>query len=109
MKENIIGENEIKKAIFNLLNEETSKVKREDYNRVLYKMEELENSLAETRKELRQLADCVPSGLKTLLEGRVNSISMKLDESQQTLSIMKSKIKKHKRASLTQQEDTKKK
>ena len=47
----IILENDIKNILNQILNEEISKVKREDYNRVQFKIEELQNSLTETMKE----------------------------------------------------------
>lgn len=109
MKHNLITENDIKNVVFNVLNEEASKVKREDYARVQYKIEELENSLIEALKELRKLDDCVPDGLKTVCDNRIKSISEKLTEAQQTTSILKSKVKKHKRASFAPVVEVKKK
>ena len=74
----LISEEIVKNMVQELLSEETSKVKRDDFNRVQYKVEELQNSLGETIKELRKLEDSIPNGLKTLSGARVNSISINL-------------------------------
>ena len=42
MEKQLISENLIKDVIFQVLNEETSKVRRDDYNRVQFKIEELQ-------------------------------------------------------------------
>ena len=75
MKRGIISENDIKNALFSILNEEVSKVKREDYARTQYKIEELQNSLNEAIKDFRKLEETLPEGLKTVANGRISSIS----------------------------------
>lgn len=109
MKESVITENAIKNAVFQILNEEASKVKREEFNRVQYKIEELENSLSETLKELRKLDDCVPSGLKTVCDNRIKLINEKLSEVQSITMALKSKVRKHKKAAFSQPIEEKKK
>jgi septal ring factor EnvC (AmiA/AmiB activator) len=105
----IISEETVKKLLNNLLSEDTSKVNRQEYNRVQYKIEELQNSLSETIKEFRKLEDSIPEGLKTLSNGRVSTISTNLSNTHKILSQLKEKIKQHKKNSFSQQVDEKKK
>ena len=109
MKKIVISENIIKNKIFDVLNEETSKVKREDYAKTQYKIEELQNSLNETMREFRKLEESLPNGLKTVANGRVTGISSSLSNAQKLISQLKDKIKQHKRASIVQQVEEKKK
>lgn len=109
MEGRLISEETVKKVLNNLLNEEISKVNRQEYNRVQYKIEELQNSLSETIKEFRKLEDSIPEGLKTLSNGRVSTISTNLSNTQKILSQLKEKIRQHKKNSFTQQVDEKKK
>lgn len=108
-KKSLISEEIVKNIVYELINEETSKVKREDFNRVQYKIEELQNSLSETVKELRKLEDSIPSGLKTLSNGRVNAISGSLTNAQKLLVQLKDKIKQHKKSTYGQQVEQNKK
>ncbi len=109
MEKNLISENDIKRVLDQILNEEVSKVKREDYNRTQYKIEELENSLSETIKEFRKLQESIPEGLKSVANGRISGISSNLTSAQDLISQLKNKIKKHKKSIYTQQVDEKKK
>ena len=109
MEKNIISENNVKRILDEILNEEVSKVKREDYNRTQYKIEEFQNSLSETIKEFRKLQESIPEGLKSVANGRISSISSNLTTSQDLISQLKNKIKKHKKSIYTQQVDEKKK
>jgi predicted nucleic acid-binding Zn-ribbon protein len=108
MENMIILENDIKNILNQILNEEVSKVKREDYNRVQFKIEELQNSLTETMKEFRKLEQSIPEGLKSVSNGRVNGISSSLLESQKLISQLTEKIKTHKKAIYNNQIDEKK-
>lgn len=105
----MISENIIKNKIFDVLNEETSKVKREDYAKTQYKIEELQNSLNETMREFRKLEESLPDGLKTVANGRVSGISSSLSNAQKLISQLKDKIRQHKRASYVQPVEEKKK
>lgn len=98
----MITENQVKDILDKILLEETSKVRRDDYNRVQYRIEELQNSLNETMKEFRKLNDALPDGLKTLSNGRVSSISSNLSNAQKLIGQLKDKIKQHKRSSFSQ-------
>ena len=66
MEKQIITENQVKDILEKVLMEQTSKVSRNEFSRVQFKIEELQNSLNETVKELRKLEDSIPSGLQTL-------------------------------------------
>ncbi len=108
MDKNIITENTIKVILESILNEEASKVKREEYARVQFKIDELQASLSETIKELRKLQDSIPGGLKGVVSGRINGLSTNLVNSQKLIVQLKDKIKTHKRASFAQQVEEKK-
>ena len=60
MEKIIISENLIKEALDKILIEQMSKVSRQDFSRVQFKIEELQNSLNETIKEMRKLEDSIP-------------------------------------------------
>lgn len=109
MENKIISENIVKSVLDQLLNEEVSKVKREEFSRVQFKMDELQSSLNETIKEFRKLQDSIPGGLKTVTNGRINGIGSGLINAQKLLSQLKDKVKSHKRSVFTQQVEGKKK
>jgi hypothetical protein len=109
MENKLINEDNVKIILTNILNEEASKVSRYEFSRVQFKIEELQNSMNETIKELRKLEDSIPSGLKTLSNGRVLSISSNLNNAQKMLSQFKEKVKQHKKSIYNQQVDEKKK
>ena len=75
----------------------------------LFKIEELQNSLNETVKELRKLEDSIPGGLETLTKSRVSMISSNLINSQKVLSILKDKVRQYKRSLYAQSIEEKKK
>jgi uncharacterized protein YukE len=109
MENKLISENSIKKVILQILNEDTSKVRREEYAKVQFKVEELQNSLNETLKEFRKLEDSIPGGLKTISNGRITGISQNLVNAQKLLVQLKDKVRQHKKSTYTQQVDEKKK
>jgi hypothetical protein len=84
-------------TIREILSEETKKVRREDYNKVQYRLDELETQLFETIKEFRKVEDSVPEGLKTISNGRVKTISQCLLSAQKNLKQLKDKIREHKK------------
>lgn len=104
----IITEDQVKNILDNILSEETSKIKRDEYNRVQFKIEELQNCLNETVKELRKLEDSIPSGLKTLTNGRVSGISSNFSNAQKLIQQLKEKLKQHKKSIYSQQTEEKK-
>ena len=105
----MISEEAIKDVLNQLLNEEVSKVKREDFARVQFKMDELQNSLNETVKELRKLQDSMPSGLKTISNGRLSGVGQNLASAQKLISQLREKIKLFKKSLYSQQIEEKKK
>jgi hypothetical protein len=109
MENKIITENKVIEVLQRILNEESSKVKREDYSRFQFKIEELQNSLNETIKEFRKLEDSLPGGLKTLSNGRISGISSNLLGAQKLISQLKEKVKQHKKSSYSQNIEEKKK
>lgn len=109
MGNEIISENKIREVLTQILNEEVSKVKREDFARVQFKIDELQNSLNETVKELRKLQDSIPGGLKTVTNGRLTGISQNLTSAQKLIGQLRDKIKQHKKALYAQQIEEKKK
>jgi hypothetical protein len=109
MEKTIISEEIVKNVLNGLLSEETSKVKREHYAKVQFKLEELENSLGETMKELRKLEDSIPDGLKTVVNGRIIGLNRNLGEADKLINQLKHKIKQHKKSAFVQQVEEKKK
>ncbi len=109
MEKQVISEEIVKNKILEVLSEQVSKVKREDFARVQFKIEELQNSLNETFKELRKLEDSTPNNLKTITNGRISGISSNLLNAQKLLIQLKDKIKQHKKNLYTQQVVEKKK
>lgn len=109
MENNIISENKVKEVLLQVLSEQTSKVKRDEFARVQFKIDELQNSLNDTLKELRKLEDSIPGGLKTVCNGRMTGISSNLFGAQKLLSQLKDKIRQHKKHTYSQQIDEKKK
>jgi predicted nucleic acid-binding Zn-ribbon protein len=109
MEKKIILEDNIKTILDRIINEEVSKVKRDEFARVQFKIDELQNSLNETVKELRKLQDSVPGGLKTVANGRINGISQNLTSAQKLITQLKEKIKLYKKTLYSQQIDEKKK
>jgi glutaredoxin-related protein len=109
MENKVISENMVKSVLDKVLTEEVSKVKREEFNRVQFKIEELQNSLNETLKEFRKLEDSIPSGLKSVTNGRIVGISINLSNTQKLISQLKDKIKQFKRNLYSQQVEEKKK
>jgi predicted nucleic acid-binding Zn-ribbon protein len=108
MDKNIINEELIKNAFLKVISEETSRVKREEFSRVQYKIEELQNSLNETMREFRKLEECIPDGLKTISNGRMSKLSSNLQSSQALINQLKNKIKEHKKQVYSQQVESKK-
>ena len=109
MEKKIIFEDNIKTILNRIINEEVSKVKRDEFARVQFKIDELQNSLNETVKELRKLQDSVPGGLKTVAAGRIHGISQNLSSAQKLITQLKDKIKLYKKTLYNQQIEEKKK
>lgn len=108
MKNSIISENKISEVLHQILSEETSKVKREDFTRLQFKIDELQNSLSETMREFKKLEDSIPGGLKTICNGRVSGVFSNLTNAQKLTVQLKDKVKQYKKSTLTQQVNEKK-
>jgi len=109
MENNKINEDLIKGVLKSVLKEEVSKVNRQDFSRVQFKIEELQNSLNETIKELRKLEDSIPEGLKTISNGRISAISNNLSNSYKVINQLISKIRDYKKSLRPSQEEENKK
>jgi esterase/lipase len=103
-----IEENNVLNIVKSVLLEEASKVNRNDFNKVQFKMDELESQLMETIKELRKLEDSIPDGLKTITNGRVKAMSSNLSNTHVVLKQLKGKVKNYKKSLYQQQVDEKK-
>ena len=108
MKNTILTENQVKNVLDKILMEETSKVSRNEFSRVQFKIEDLQNSLNETVRELRKLEDSVPSGLQNLTKSRISMISSNLLNSQKLLVVVKEKIRNYKKSLYSQTIEEKK-
>ena len=109
MEKIIITENQVKNILDKVLMEQTSKVSRNEFSKVQFKIEELQNSLNETVKELRKLEDSIPTGLENLTKSRILMISNNLVSSQKLIEIVKDKIRNYKRSLYSQTIEEKKK
>jgi uncharacterized membrane protein YgaE (UPF0421/DUF939 family) len=109
MEKIIITENQVKNILDKVLMEQTSKVSRNEFSKVQFKIEELQNSLNETVKELRKLEDSIPTGLENLTKSRISMISNNLVSSQKLIAIVKDKIRNYKRSLYSQTIEEKKK
>jgi len=109
MERNKIIEEQVKNTLDKILFEQTSKVSRNEFSRVQFKIEELQSSLNETVKELRKLEDSIPSGLNGTTNSKIKTISSYLINSQKLLIQLKEKVRSQKRNSFSQQVDEKKK
>ena len=109
MEKQIITENQVKDILEKVLMEQTSKVSRNEFSRVQFKIEELQNSLNETVKELRKLEDSIPSGLKSTSNARISGITVSLNNAQKLLIQLKDKVRQYKKSIYSQSLDEKKK
>jgi hypothetical protein len=105
----MIKENQVNDILQKILTEEVSKVSRQDFSKVQFKIDELENSLIDTMKELRKLNESIPSGLVSLTKNRISSIYTNLDNSQKLIRVLKDKVRNYKRSLYAQSIEEKKK
>ena len=98
MEKIVITEEQVKKVLEAvLINEEVSRVSRQDFSRVQFKIEELQNSLNETQKEFTKLQSNMPVGLKNITNKRMIAISSYLIGAQGNISKLKDVVKQYKR------------
>jgi uncharacterized protein (UPF0216 family) len=103
MKKIVITEEQVKTALENLLNEETSKISRQQFNRVQFKIEELQNSLNETIKEFKKLEDSLPNSLRSSTNKKVTTISSHLLNARKEISDLFVKVTQIKKNALNRQ------
>ena len=103
MEKIVITEEQVKKVLENILTEDMSRVSRQDFSRIQFKIEELENSLDQTINEYRKLQIGVPAGLKTLTNSKLQSIASYLGGIQRDISKLKESVKLYKRKMYYQQ------
>ena len=103
MEKKIITEEQIKEVLDKILIEEASKVSRQDFSRVQFKIEELQNTLNETIKEFRKLEDSMPTGLKNITNKRIYAISSYLIGAQGNIMKLKDIVRSYKKKIYLQQ------
>jgi hypothetical protein len=103
MEKIVITEEQVKKVLENILTEDMSRVSRQDFSRIQFKIEELENSLDQTINEYRKLQNSVPAGLKTVTNTRILSIASYLGGIQRDILKLKEGVKTYKRRFYNQQ------
>jgi len=103
MEKKIITEEQVKEVLDKILNEEMSRVTRQDFSRTQFKIEELENSLNETIKEFRKLENSIPEGLKAVMNKRIYAISSYLIGAQGNIIKLKAGVRNYKRKFYNQQ------
>ena len=84
-----------------------SKVSRQDFNRVLFKIEELEASLNETIKEYKKLEDAMPNGLKNSTNRKMTTINDHLYSIKKEILVLSKNVRLFKKRN-TQQLDERK-
>ena len=94
----LITEDKIKEILQKVLNEDTQKASRMDYNRVQFKIDEIVSSLTETQKELRKLRESIPGPLKKVTDKKLNEVTASLSNSQRIINDMRIKIQQIKKS-----------
>jgi len=105
---NLITEEMVKKILEDVLLEEISKVSRFEFNRVQFKIDEVENALKDTKRELIKLENSIPKGLKSISNGKLSSISSDIIKIQKTLQQFSDKVKSYKKSTFTTKIEEKK-
>lgn len=108
MKKIKITEEQVKIVLDRILNEDTSRISRQDFNRIQYKIEELQNSLNDTIREFKKLDESIPIGLKTMTSKKLNIVSSYVYGSKKTLSDLSTKISQLKKSVFNRQIEEKK-
>ena len=102
MKNNIITEDKVISALNKVLLEESTKVKREEFNRIQYKLDELNGSLIDIIREIRKLEDSTPLGLKNVTNSGITSVYSLLYSAEKRLVQLIEKVRQHKRLMYSQ-------
>lgn len=97
MNKIIISETQIKKILNTILIEEISKVKREEFTRIQFKTEDLDNALSDTIRELEKLKSSIPDSLDVITKNKLSIISSNIYNSKKCLTQLKNKVKDYKK------------
>ena len=103
-----ITEEQVLIVLDKILNEDISRIPRQDFNRVQYKIEELQNSLNDSIREFKKLDESIPIGLKTITNKKLSIVSSYLYGSKKTLSDLNEKIIQIKKSTFNRQIEEKK-
>ena len=97
MKNNIITEEDVISVLNKVLLDESTKIKREEFSRVQYKLDELNNSLVDIIREIRKLEDSTPLGLRKVMNGGITSIYSGLYNAEKRLILLIESVRQYKR------------
>lgn len=104
-----INEEVIQSFILNVLNEETKKITRQDYQRAQFKIDELMSSLRESIKEINKLNEQLPIGLRVIAKNKMTKLSSSLEDAKQATYELSAKLKEHKTKSFSTKSNTEEK
>jgi len=104
----LINETLVKQTLNNILMEEASKVTRYEFNLVQFKINEVEGSVKDVKRELIKLENGIPKGLKNISNSKLLSISSDIVKIQKTLQQFSDKVKKYKKSTYSPKIDEKK-
>lgn len=103
MENKIITENIVKEVLEKVLNEQTSKISRQEFIRIKFKLEEIDASISATHNKINELQKLIPFELKSITNGRTSTISTYLFSSQKLINQLIQKIERFKKSSYNQQ------
>lgn len=90
-----------KEILNEMVIEESKKIKREDFNRILFKIEEIEKSVFEIEKDIEKMENIIPFILKSTTAPKINLMKNNLLGFQRGLFDLKIKINKLKKKNNT--------
>lgn len=97
-KKFIIDEAQVKDALDKVINEQISKVSREEFTTIKLRINDLQKALNKTLDEMRELEESIPNNLKSITKGRTNKISAYLYNGQYFLNQLKNKLELYRRS-----------
>lgn len=93
MEKNQITEEKIREVLSHIIEEEVSKIKREDFARLLYKLDDFERSLVELMREFHKIDNSTPTSLKFICRDKTSLINNNLLMTHKQVIQLKEKIK----------------
>lgn len=93
-----ISEDAIRKVLTQVLNEEISKVKREEYTRLLFKLDDIEKSLSDLIRELHKVDDTTATGLKVICKDKFSLINSNLLNTHRLLLQLKDRVRQKRKS-----------